>query len=516
MPFLVWFLPLDKSMGSEAGFTVPRLLPSGFPRRVPLEGADRTRLLQKTDRSSWRLGGICFLYLGLTAIYCLFTPAWEANDELDHLANVEYVLQFQRLIPLRTEPWHETHQPPLYYLVCAGWQRLLGIPAFEPVELDGVQGLLTKRNPRLFYAHNYFPKELDAAVALHQIRLISVLLGLGTVLCTYIAGVLAFGQKEVGLSAAAFVAVLPKFNVISAAVTNDSLVIMLCSLILVLTLLLYNKTTTAGLLRSTMLICLGATAGAAVIAKLNSLPFLCFVLVSVLVLSPRRKLTFKMGEASLILLGFIGTSGWWILRNYLAEGTLLGQRDSLDWLHHALPRLIRVVPWTDAERFLRFVPMQLFESSWYRGGWNQFVLPTWMNLVLALAAGLSLLGVVCACFYGSRWIKKLDRTVLLLGGCCAMGVVAVLIIARTTTQAEGRIAYVGLPAFALLVTVGAVEVSRFIGKQKTKSLSHQPCGCGADPSQENLPAVALLTWPTLLLATNIYAILRFVIPFAGL
>src|ERR1044072_4262643 len=85
-------------------------------------------------KKAWPLGVICFVYLGLTILYSLCTPAWETNDELDHLANVEFLLRFGKSIPLKTEPWHETHQPPLYYVLCAGWQRLLRIPDFEPIE----------------------------------------------------------------------------------------------------------------------------------------------------------------------------------------------------------------------------------------------------------------------------------------------------------------------------------------------------------------------------------------------
>src|SRR5437867_858743 len=88
----------------------------------------------------WPLSVICLLYLGLTTLYSLWTPAWEANDEPDHVANVEYFFQHREIIPLRSEFWHETHQPPLYYVLCATWQRFLGIPAFSPAERTTMGG----------------------------------------------------------------------------------------------------------------------------------------------------------------------------------------------------------------------------------------------------------------------------------------------------------------------------------------------------------------------------------------
>ena len=161
---------------------------------------------------SWPLIAICFLYLGLTALYSLWTPAWEANDELDHVANIEHILLYGELIPLRTAAWHETHQPPLYYVLCAGWQRLLGIPGFSPVPPTERVDSTDWNRRRWFYTHVYSREEHDAAVALHKLRLLSVLFGLGTVLLTYAAGILGRDDKGIALSAASFVAVLPKIG----------------------------------------------------------------------------------------------------------------------------------------------------------------------------------------------------------------------------------------------------------------------------------------------------------------
>ena len=117
----------------------------------------------------WPLANVCFVYLAITVVYSLWVPAWEANDELDHVANIEHILEHGELIPLRTFNWHETHQPPLYYLATAAWQRIIGIPAFEVVSPAGLVGSGAVK-PHLFYTHVYSPEECEAAVALHKLR----------------------------------------------------------------------------------------------------------------------------------------------------------------------------------------------------------------------------------------------------------------------------------------------------------------------------------------------------------
>ena len=72
------------------------------------------------------------VYLALALPYSLLTRAWEANDELDHAAYIEYIVRHGALPQISGLNGHESHQPPLYYLLAAAWQKLLGIPSFTP------------------------------------------------------------------------------------------------------------------------------------------------------------------------------------------------------------------------------------------------------------------------------------------------------------------------------------------------------------------------------------------------
>jgi hypothetical protein len=441
---------------------------------------------------------VCLGYLAITLAYSFLIPAWEGNDEADHVANAQYIVERGQLVPLRWQRWHETHQPPLYYVVAAVWQRTLGIAPLTH-ELPPTQNLpLTGPDPHLWYSHVYTPEQRLDALGVHKLRLISVLFGLGTVVLTYVAGGLVCGRREQAAAAAGFVAFLPKFNVVSAVFTNDSLVIMLSSLGLVLTLayrrIPHEKTNASA--KMVLAFCLGLTAGAALITKLNSLPVFA-VLLGALLIVRRNFLSTALRDGALAAIGFLLTAGWWLLMNYRLSGDPLGQKGAFDWLNEVLPGIgvVSIVPWTDGERFLNFVPATLFKSVWYDGAWNQFLAPFGFNLVLTCIASVALFGVLKALARGGFYIKKRDFPIALLLTCSLAALAAVFIIAKTSMQAEGRIAYVGLTAFALLAVLGIAET------------------VGDTPGRLRRAA---MFWPSVLLAFNLYVFLRFVVPFRAL
>ncbi len=439
---------------------------------------------------------VCLGYLVITLTYSLLIPAWEGNDESDHVANAQYIIEHGDLFPLRWQRWHETHQPPLSYLVAAAWQRALGIAPLR-LELPPPQGLpLTGPDPHLWFSHTYTPEQRLEALALRRLRLLSVLLGLGTVVLTYVAGSLICGQRGIVTAAAAFVAFLPKFNVVSAVVTNDSLVIMLSSLGLVLTLayqrIPYEKTKASA--KMGLALCLGMTAGAALITKLNSLPVFAVLLGSLLIVQRKARWA-ALRDVAIGAVGILLTAGWWLVMNWRLTGDPLGQKGAHNWLNEVLPGIVSIVPWTDGERFLNVVPGGLFQSIWYDGAWNQFLAPFSFNLVLTCIASVALFGVLKALWQGGRYIKKRDFPIALLLTCSLAAVAAVFIIARTSHQAEGRLTYVALTAFALLSVLGIAET---IG----------------DTAGRLRRAVAL--WPIALLALNLYVFFRFILPFRSL
>jgi len=432
-------------------------------------------------------------YVLVTAAYSLLTPAWEANDEAAHVAYIEHVVDNNAIPRIGIEAGHEAHQPPLYYVLASLWQRLLGIPAFSPDprprETAGAPIVPNRASPQLMLSHNYTPTQRTHAIYVHELRAFSVLLGLGTVLITFFVTRVVVRTPEIAAAAAAFVALLPKFNVVSGTVTNDALVIPLCSLALFLALLYLVGDAPSSTRRSAFALGMGAALGAAAITKYNSLPL--FLVLPFGVLLARVPVRRRLLDLALSVGAAAAVSGWWFARNLDLYGDVLARDASHGYLKETIPGLIAPVPWTDTERFLYFVPERLLQSIWYTGGWNQLFAPFLVNLGLSFLAAVAVFAALRALVVGGRRCGIDRRAGALLVLSALAGLVSVLLVAKDANQAEGRIAYVGLTAFAAIAVLGLVEA------------------VGGSPRVRRW---SLALWPLILAIFNAYVITQFLVP----
>jgi hypothetical protein len=439
----------------------------------------------------WPLATVCVFYLVIAASYSLMIPAWESNDEADHVAYIEHIITHGDLPRIARANGHESHQPPLYYALAALWQRSLGIAGFAP-DLPALRyANISSNRPtdQLLLGHDYSPEQRKQAVAVHEIRVFSIFLGLMTVILTYFVGRTATGRQQVGLAAAMFPILLPKFDVVMGTVTNDALVIMLSSLALLITL---NVTTAAADRRRLLSALLGLVLGAAAITKTNAL-LLVVPFLGVVAFTGRLPIGRRMADTAVAVVGMGLVGGWWFVRNLELYGDPLAHEVTIQYLREWFPGFAAPASWTDEERFGFFVPEQLLKSTWYTGGWNQFYAPTLFNLILAFAAAICLFAAVRAFIAGRGASGEPLRGVtgIILGSAAVAGLIAVLLVAKETTQAEGRITFIGLAAFATLATLGAHEALPF----RWRGLS-----------------VGLVLWPLLLGLYNLYVVARFVMP----
>ena len=92
------------------------------------------------------LGIIC-AFLALGTVIVVKTPAWESSDEPGHVQNIETLVAghwYGVNAPCRLDPrigllqcsGDEAQQAPLYYLLFAGWQRLVGQAARPPLRTE--------------------------------------------------------------------------------------------------------------------------------------------------------------------------------------------------------------------------------------------------------------------------------------------------------------------------------------------------------------------------------------------
>lgn len=464
------------------------------------------RALPQRPRPGWeRYVPPCFVaavYLALALCYSLMTPAWEANDELDHATYIEYIVRHGALPRISAANGHESHQPPLYYIAAALWQKLLGVPAFTPSARPnpdlGAQAART--NAFLELLHNYTPLEHRNAVYLHDLRLLSVLFGLGTVLAAYGCGRLVFARLPSAVAVGLTVALVPKQLVIDSVVTNDSLVVMLCATSLYL-FLRAERARSQGQAQAghRYILVMGLTLGLAILAKENSAP-LAVLLVALSALPALRRRRFPTG-AALATIVLVASCSWWFIRNKALYGQFLATKVTLAYLKAWLPPLIEPVPWTDAERFLVFVPRNLYRSTWYDGGWNQWVMPKWLNAPVWCLAGLSALSALVLMarrHRGSPLRDDLSAPALAaVPGSVLAGIVAVEVIAQTTYQAEARVAFAGLVGFGLLLVMGT-------------DWPRPPA------SPRRWWSYAIFTWPAVLVGLNAYIFSTYLVPLRGL
>lgn len=178
----------------------------------------------------------------VAAAFSAIIPLGEAADEVSHHSYVRYVAEYGGMPPViaGTTVFGETFQPPLYYALAApltawlprGDNANLGFDI--PVENNADWELGNPKRARLLLQ----PAEArwtwqGEALGWHLVRLFSVLIGVGTVFFTYRLGGVVWGKASGGAwLAALFVACLPSFIGVSAAVTNDSLATLIGAILL--------------------------------------------------------------------------------------------------------------------------------------------------------------------------------------------------------------------------------------------------------------------------------------------
>jgi hypothetical protein len=223
-----------------------------------------------------------FVVLGV--IYSTINPIFEALDEVWHYPFVWHLAQTWELPvqdPANVQLWRqEASQPPLYYALAA----LLT----TPISSDDLPGLIY-RNPHadlgLVTADGninmiiHTDKEAwpwrGAVLAVHVVRLISVLISTGTVLTVYaIATTLWPNRPTYVFLAASFVAFNPMFLFVSGSVNNDNLITLLAALTIwqLTRLAIRNQAPSLG-----QLVSLGLLVGLASLAKLSGLGLLALV-----------------------------------------------------------------------------------------------------------------------------------------------------------------------------------------------------------------------------------------------
>jgi hypothetical protein len=429
----------------------------------------------ETIKRHWGIVLILATFFALGITYSVTTPLFEAPDELQHYARTKWFTEAMGLIQLDhtvSDLSHqEQYQQPLYHLLGAlatFWDDagdMLKLLWFNPhadigvAKADGNVNLLIHTSEENFLYRG-------TSLGVHVLRLLSVLMGAGTVLLTYLIALEIFPQQQVlALGAAAINAFIPQFLFISGAVNNDNLVAPLCSLAL---LIMVEISTQSPISNRNWLLdirywILGLVLGLATLTKVNALGLLPLAVLVVAISSYRqRSVKLFLSRTAILLSAAALVSGWQFVRNWRLYGDPTALQMFLNTLapRHPQPTLRQfMAEWGDYS-----------QSFWGLFGLGNVPLGTPAYRILDI---LTLLGAVGVLIFFIRawqrrqvnegaWIKVL---VLLAWLVILFG--SLMTWAIRIVTAIGRFLFPAVSAISILLFLG---LSQFVPRRYTKAL----------------------------------------------
>jgi hypothetical protein len=284
---------------------------------------------------------IAVVLLGL--LYSISTPIFEKPDEDEHFAFARLLalgggLPVQR--PGVPAPWgQEGSQPPLYYalasLVVRGFdtsdftrqRQPNAAPLYSP-DASGNKNklLITPEKRALAYR--------DTTAAAATLRLLGILPGLFTAWAAYQIARRVSTARQTALLALGLTAFNPMLIYITTSVSNDGLVVALCSgalLILVALLLSAELTRRASLARAALLGLLIALASLTKVSGVLLLPVALAALPVQAFFQHRANSTHErprwgraLLQSGIVLAVWLLVAGWWYARNIILYGEPTG------------------------------------------------------------------------------------------------------------------------------------------------------------------------------------------------
>ncbi len=345
------------------------------------------------------LGLILLGHLLLTVVYSLVIPPWEAHDEWAHYRYAAFIAE-NRALPdpgqrLTTEfEFDEASQPPLYYMLAALPMLLVDTQdGYQPQINPHIRGDNAQAGVNVVLhdpESEAFPWQ-GTLLALHLGRWVSVVVSLLALVVTFkIIRTLSPEHPQVALAGTAMQAFAPQFVFISAVITNDVLVILLESLLLLLALRLLVLGP-----RPRLVLQLSLVTGLALLTKYLALAVMPLALVAFLWAVWRHRQESQVRAQTLRSLvvfaaGLLFTAGGLIWRNFQLTGTYIprdpvSQRSVLTGLQDG-----------GLEIHWALLPQALqrgFLTYWASFGWgnlspDQWVYGVWLVIIAVALWGL--------------------------------------------------------------------------------------------------------------------------------
>jgi 4-amino-4-deoxy-L-arabinose transferase-like glycosyltransferase len=393
------------------------------------------------------MGAVGLAFLAASLGYQLATPPYEGFDEPHHVAYLERLVRGQGLPPI-PGPYFEGHQPPAYYLAGAAVVRALNLP-LPPPQRNRAAG-----QPAVFvYQHTGEPacRACEWILTLRLLRLLTALMGLGTIVLVYLAAREVLGAGLPAAAAAASLAFIPQFDFLHALVNNDGLAFLSCAAVVwgcLVTLAARNPRR-----RLMGAVIAGAGLGLGLITKEYALALVPLLPAALLVARARLAETVRgvLAWAGVTLL----ISGAWLLRNLRHYGSPWPFAQERANIGASLP--LSLVHKTPLQVVNRVFVGELWRSLWFSGGHGQVSAPAWFYLAL-LALVLPACAGLVALLTGSRrlplQLPAARRGLAFLVAALCLEAAAIVYSNLSVQQYQGRYFFPVGAAIGVLLVAG--------------------------------------------------------------
>lgn len=321
-------------------------------------------------------------YLVVGGLFAIRTPAWQAPDEPAHFNYVAQVATNGCCPLLDVGDWD------------SAYLNELKSARFAPELLGNLADIqFEDHQPPLYYLLSSLVFSVSGG-SLTALRLFSLVIGAGVVLCAYAVGkALLPAQPQIALGAAAFVAFIPQHMATLASVNNDSLAELVVAATLLLTIL-YLKTERVKAWQ------LGVVVGIGLLTKVNTIFLVGLVPLAILLkwwtgraVTTRARPVLPLRELAMFALPVIVLGGVWWARNVSVYGFPdvfgLGRHDLVVTDQARTAERIAEIGFSD---YLRESVAITFNSFWGQFGWMAFPLQDWMYAVILLFLIVAALG----------------------------------------------------------------------------------------------------------------------------
>jgi len=421
-------------------------------------------------------GIIFFLILAIfTAFftaYSLYTPAFEGQDEPWHYRNSLLWLQGTVI-----DERYFLH-PPLYYLFNVAIFHITEIPPM-PDEIKKNFGInLNFEKNRYFHSiEEDFPYS-GTSLAVHNLRLASIIFGIITLVFTYkIAQMIFPNDKWLPLFSMASVALIPKFLELNSVINNDGPIWAFVTISIFL-LIKYVDTK-----KSKFLILLGIFIGLSMLVKMNAIVLYPVVFVTLLYLALSNQVTIRsfLKKFGIIVLISIPAGGWHMIQKIIVYAPYVDVQQSKDIFklfaspsYYFTTQPVEFELSTGMQHFVfENVKLRVIDNIWSRLSFGTIQVPDYWIFVAEFFMAIAILGLflILVRKIPSFSIKvKIKYWVILLSsaGFMTSGMLTYVFFAGSGNV---RYAFPVVAVFGVLFTIGLYV---FVDKKRLRLLMLVP------------------------------------------